>query len=334
MNIYEKELLFLNKDENYTAYDLGNGDFYDIISANCLSPQLERKKTYIAVSKFSDVDFYSHTFTNANNITQTRISSNVIKLANLKNQNVYINAIGQNKLTDLIIGMSSNNVFYTTRDYFTAANITIPTGTTINDIDCNSEYSYVVGTNGFVAYSTDGINYQDIKLSSGIDLTGLNFTCISACEVKEWTSMRLSAIACAVYQQTLLVFFISRDTIISVASVANTAGLVDLANINGLFVGVSTSNRINYSTFIYDGNFQNISNIPTVSSAYIQNIKAIGDTFFIARGDNTALKSKDGQAWETVNMNLSPATVIQSMANLDNNICFLATNGTISQKGL
>lgn len=334
MNIFEKELLFLNKDENYTAYDLGIGTFYDIVSANCLNPALERKKTYIAVSKFSDVDFYSYTFTNANNITQTRINSNVIKLANLKNQNVYIDAIEQTKLTDLIIGMSSNNVFYTVRDSFTAANITIPAGTTINDIDCNSEYSYVVGTNGFVAYSTDGINYQDIKLESGLDLTGLNFTCVSACEVKEWTSMRLSAIACAVYEGILLIAYISRDTVVSMQSVPNTAGLVDLANINGLFVGVSTSNMVNYSTFIYDGNFQNISNIPTVSSAYIHNIKAIGDTFFIARGDNTALKSKDGQAWETVNMNLTPGTVIQSVSNLDNNICFLAADGTISQKGL
>lgn len=340
MNIYEKELFFASKNNNYTSFKIANGmygmTFNDIISGNFLKNySTEKVKRYCAASYvYNYSNLYS--FTDSTNIEHSDAlqSAAIKKLAVLKNQQ--INLGGFTGVGDLICAISANNAYYDANPTYPiqTANITVPSGTTLNDIDCNSQYSYIVGSNGFIAYSTDGMNYNNINVADGIDLTGLDFNCISACEAAPWTSQNITALACTNYQGLLLIAYISGNTVIGMDMPQDTAGLVDIANINRLFVGISTSNGTNYSTFIFNGNFQNISNIPTIPGVYVKGIKAIGDTFYMLRGQNLVLKSRDGQTWSTVDIGVSDTTVVQSVTNLDNNICFLATDGTISQKGL
>lgn len=333
MNIFEKELFFASKNNNYTSFEIANGaTFNDIISGNFLKNySTEKVKRYCAASYvYNYSNLYS--FTDSTNIEQSLAlqSAEIKKLAVLKNQQ--INLGGYTGVGDLICAISANNAYYDVNTTYPIqiSNITVPSGTTLNDIDCNSQYSYIVGSNGFIAYSTDGMNYNNINVAEGIDLTGLNFNCISACT--PWTSQNITALACANYQGSLLIAYISGNTVISWNMPQNTAGLVDIANINRLFVGISTSNGLNYSTFvIVNGNYQNISNIPSISGVYVKGIKAIGDTFYMLRGENLVLKSRDGQTWSTVDIG-SDTAVIQSVANLDNNICFLTSDGLAIQK--
>ena len=308
--------------------DLTSGNFFDH----------SKKTIYKAFVTFESGGTYSRfsTFTNSANIVNTQIdpyifSGNVKKMTTLKNKDITVH--GDNYKSDLLCFITDQNNVFTAYDIYspglyTTSSITIPTGTTLYDIDTNNEYTYVVGSNGFISYSTDnGSTFNNINIASGIgDISDLDFTCIAASP--KVFSAQITALACAKYQGLAQIGIISKDTLIGVVPLVDTAGLVDIAYINNNFVGISTSNFINFSTVIFDGtNFSNLNNISLSSGDQIYQIKTVGNTLYCLKSNNEILKSSDGQVWQSETFDLSQNTKIIGIEILDNLYCLITDNG-------
>lgn len=345
MRIFETEILKSLTLNNWNlSLKLGNTQnpsFYSNVVSGNFSASYINYHNFLAYES-NNKRLWSFFGSNTDNVIYSYTDTDKItRMTVIKNKYTY----SENKKSDILCCTTTNNkVLLTTNPKgipfgsydFSRFGDSTHAPSVLHDIDNNNEYVYVVGEDGYIAYSNDnGYTFNQIQFEYPI-----YFGCVVAFPgvYVSTYNKNVTAIACSRPMHELLcIAIISNDEIVDYRVFNDTAGLIDVTYKNNFIIGISQGQQYYSTTFLYDivnGTYSNLYNIDREEQYEIFGIENINGKLIVLSNNNRLLKSENGQVWEEEDLSayLPSSHNFRGIAKYGNMVSLVTEDGYVLYK--